>query len=162
MFERVQSVPRRRGNAWSRPLLGLLAAVGVLAACLAASGAAATKGASTPTFAQACGTAPITLQGYFESGFPDITDLTTAFTKQYPTAKWNVREDPFATITQDAPLDARRPEPSGPDAAADDRRSREGRRTEEPRPVLQRVSLEHVPGLAARAASDLDVGRGGR
>ena len=64
-----------------------------------------------PTFASACGTAPITLQGYFESGFPDITDLTAAFTKQYPTATWNVREDPFATITQDAPLTLGGPNP---------------------------------------------------
>ena len=67
--------------------------------------------AATPTFASACGTAPITLQGYFESGFPDITDLTAAFTKQYPTATWNVREDPFATITQDAPLTLGGPNP---------------------------------------------------
>ena len=111
MFERVQSGPRRRRNAASRPLLGLFAALGLLAACLAGSGAAAAKGTAAPTFAQACGTAPITLQGYFESGFPDITDLTTAFTKQYPTAKWNVREDPFATITQDAPLTLGGPNP---------------------------------------------------
>jgi raffinose/stachyose/melibiose transport system substrate-binding protein len=109
MFEHVQSAPRR-GNGWSRHLLGLLAAFGLLAACVAGSGVAATK-AATPTFASACGTAPITLQGYFESGFPDITDLTAAFTKQYPTATWNVREDPFATITQDAPLTLGGPNP---------------------------------------------------
>ncbi len=111
MFESLQSVPRRRGNLGSRPLLGLLAAGSVFAICLVASGAAAAKSASTPTFAQACGTAPITLNGYFESGFPDITDLTAAFTKQYPTAKWSVREDPFATITQDAPLTLGGPNP---------------------------------------------------
>ena len=109
MFEHVQSVPRRR-DGWSRHLLGLLAGFGLLAACVAGSGVAATK-AATPTFASACGTAPITLQGYFESGFPDITDLTAAFTKQYPTATWNVREDPFATITQDAPLTLGGPNP---------------------------------------------------
>lgn len=111
MLESLQSVPRRRRNLGSRPLLLLLAAGTVLAISLVASGAAAAKGASTPTFAQACGTSPVTLNGYFESGFPDITDLTTAFTKQYPTAKWNVREDPFATITQDAPLTLGGPNP---------------------------------------------------
>ncbi len=110
MLERLHSAPRRR-NAGVRPLVGLLGVIGVLVACLAASSAASAKGTSAPTFAQACGTAPITLQGYFESGFPDITDLTTAFTKQYPTAKWNVREDPFATITQDAPLTLGGPNP---------------------------------------------------
>ena len=51
------------------------------------------------------------MQGYFESGFPDITDLTSAFTKQYPSVTWNVREDPFATITQDAPLTLGGPNP---------------------------------------------------
>ena len=111
MLRRVQSVTRRR-NPGSRRLLGLLAAA-ALVVCLAESGVASASkpSAKTPTFAAACGKAPITLQGYFESGFPDVTDLTTAFTKQYPTAKWAVREDPFATITQDAPLTLGGPNP---------------------------------------------------
>ena len=111
MFESLQSVRQRRRQPGGRPLLSLLAVFGVLGLCLAASGAAAAKGASAPTFAQACGTDPITMQGYFESGFPDITDLTSAFTKQYPSVTWNVREDPFATITQDAPLTLGGPNP---------------------------------------------------
>ena len=111
MFNRVQSVPRAK-NVQRRLLPGLIAAVGLLAACAASTSVAATTvTAAAPTFAQACGTQPITLQGYFESGFPDITDLTAAFTKQYPTAKWSVREDPFATITQDAPLTLGGPNP---------------------------------------------------
>jgi raffinose/stachyose/melibiose transport system substrate-binding protein len=96
-------------------LLGLLAAVGLLAAGLAESGVASASKpkptATTPTFAAACGKAPVTLQGYFETGFPDPVDLTKAFTKQYPTAKWNVRLDPFAVITQDAPLTLGGPNP---------------------------------------------------
>ena len=32
-----------------------------------------------------CGTEPVTMEGYFETGFPDIIDLTQVFTKQYPT-----------------------------------------------------------------------------
>jgi raffinose/stachyose/melibiose transport system substrate-binding protein len=113
MFRRVQSVTRRRSGG-SRLLLGLLATVGLLAAGLAESGVASAskpKPTPTPTFAAACGKQPITLQGYFESGFPDITDLTSAFTKQYPTVTWNVREDPFATITQDAALTLGGPNP---------------------------------------------------
>ncbi len=35
--------------------------------------------------------------GLFETGFPDIVDLTQLFTKQYPNVKWSIREDPFAT-----------------------------------------------------------------
>jgi raffinose/stachyose/melibiose transport system substrate-binding protein len=44
------------------------------------------------------------MQGYFETGFPVITDLTKEFTRQYPKVKWHIREDPFAVITQNAPL----------------------------------------------------------
>jgi raffinose/stachyose/melibiose transport system substrate-binding protein len=90
-------------------LLGSLAVVGLLAVALAVGlGATAAKtGAATkptPTFAQACGTKPVTLTGLFESGFQDIVSETKAFTKQYPSVKWKVTLDPFATITQNAPL----------------------------------------------------------
>ena len=51
------------------------------------------------------------MQGLFESGFPDIVDLTQLFTKQYPNVKWSIREDPFATITSNAPLILSGPNP---------------------------------------------------
>ena len=103
MFRRVEAATRRR-NGGRRLLLGVLAAAGLLVAGLAESGVASAskpKPTATPTFAAACGKAPVTLQGYFESGFPDITDLTAAFTKQYPTAKWSVREDPLLIFDGD-------------------------------------------------------------
>jgi raffinose/stachyose/melibiose transport system substrate-binding protein len=50
-----------------------------------------------------CGTAPVTLEGYFETGFPMPKALTTEFSRQYPNVKWNIREDQFAVITQNAP-----------------------------------------------------------
>src|SRR3954471_17970080 len=55
--------------------------------------------AAAPT----CGTAPITLDAYFETGFPMPKALTTEFSKQYRNVKWNIREDQFAVITQNAP-----------------------------------------------------------
>ena len=115
MFRRIGAVTRTWNRA-SRLLLGMIAILGLLVAGLTESGVAAaakkTKpAASSASFAAACGTKPITMQGYFESGFPDITDLTTEFTKQYPSVKWSVREDPFATITQDAPLTLGGPNP---------------------------------------------------
>jgi raffinose/stachyose/melibiose transport system substrate-binding protein len=64
-----------------------------------AGAASPAKGASKPT----CGTAPVTMSGYFETGFPLPKTLTDEFTKQYPNVKWNVREDQFAVITQNAP-----------------------------------------------------------
>lgn len=51
------------------------------------------------------------MQGYFETGFPDIVDLTKLFTKQHPNVKWNIREDSFAVITQNAPLTMSGPNP---------------------------------------------------
>ena len=58
--------------------------------------------------------------------------------------------------------DAGRSESSGPDATADDWRPRRGPCAEEPDRLLRRVPLEHVPGIAVGAASDLDVRGGGR
>jgi len=108
-----QGGARARRAALSTVIAGgsaLLAAAGIAASASAASPRAKSS-ANSASFAAACGTKRMTLQGYFESGFPDITDLTAAFTKQYPTVKWHVREDPFATITQDAPLTLGGPNP---------------------------------------------------
>lgn len=66
---------------------------------------------SAAGFAANCGTKPVTMNGYFESGFSDIVDLTKLFTKQHPSVKWTIREDSFAVITQDAPLVLSGPNP---------------------------------------------------
>jgi raffinose/stachyose/melibiose transport system substrate-binding protein len=50
-----------------------------------------------------CGKEPVTLKGYFETGFPMPKALTDEFTKQFPNVKWDIREDQFAVITQNAP-----------------------------------------------------------
>lgn len=105
------TAPRRGRKAWLTAVAGGLTAVAATGVASSASAAAHSRMASSPSFAAACGTKKVTLQGYFESGFPDITDLTSAFTKQHPTVKWHVREDPFATITQDAPLTLGGPNP---------------------------------------------------
>src|SRR3954453_24101467 len=61
------------------------------------------KATGTSAAAPTCGTAPITLDAYFETGFPMPKALTTEFSKQYRNVKWNIREDQFAVITQNAP-----------------------------------------------------------
>ncbi|WP_327589524.1 extracellular solute-binding protein [Nonomuraea sp. NBC_00507] len=89
----------------------LVIAMGTLAAACAAPGSnspqpAATSTSSQPTSQSAaptCGTAPITMNGYFETGFPLPKALTTEFSKQHPNVTWNIREDQFAVITQNAP-----------------------------------------------------------
>jgi raffinose/stachyose/melibiose transport system substrate-binding protein len=81
--------------------------MGTLAAACAAPGSDRPQPQATSTSsvsaAPACGTAPITMNGYFETGFPLPKALTTEFTKQHPNVTWNIREDQFAVITQNAP-----------------------------------------------------------
>lgn len=66
-------------------------------ASTAASGGGGTDG--TPS----CGEDPVTLAGYFETGFPLAKELTDEFTKQYPNVSFDIREDQFAVLTQNAP-----------------------------------------------------------
>ncbi len=94
----------------ARGLVAVLAAVGLIGVAVAASGAAARPSAA-PTFASACGTKPVTMEGYFETGFPDIVDLTREFTRQHPNVKWHIRQDQFAVLTQNAPLTLSGPNP---------------------------------------------------
>jgi raffinose/stachyose/melibiose transport system substrate-binding protein len=95
MSRRVRA--RRRGV--------VLAAVMLAAGCGGpgnnepAPKATGTSVSAAPT----CGTAPITLDAYFETGFPMPKALTTEFSKRYRNVRWKVREDQFAVITQNAP-----------------------------------------------------------
>ena len=92
-----------------RSLLGMAGGVGVggvlgAAGCSPGGGGSAPTGtgtalSKTPTI----GTGQVTLRAYFETGFPMPKALTDEFTRQYPNVRWNVREDQFAVITQNAP-----------------------------------------------------------
>jgi len=87
----------------------LLGSVLTLAACSSPGGTAPTSksaSASSSSFAggaPSCGTAPVALSTYIETGFPVPKDLSDEFTKQYPNVTFNIREDQFAVITQNAP-----------------------------------------------------------
>ncbi|MCR6491964.1 ABC transporter substrate-binding protein [Cellulomonas sp. P24] len=87
----------------------LVGSVLALAACSSPGGVAATSTPASTTSATfaggapTCGTAPVTLSTYIETGFPLPKDLTDEFTKQYPNVTFNIREDQFAVITQNAP-----------------------------------------------------------
>lgn len=76
----------------------------VMSACSApgSTGSDATPTASTAAVQLTCGTDPVTMKGYFETGFPLPKALTDEFTKQFPNVTWDVREDQFAVITQNA------------------------------------------------------------
>jgi len=83
----------------------------VLGGTIAASGcegpgsdsAQPTAGPTALATPPTCGTAPVTLNGYFETGFPLPKALTAEFSQQYPNVTWKIREDQFAVITQNAP-----------------------------------------------------------
>lgn len=89
----------------------LVAALGVVAGC-SAPGASSdpepetTGGGDAPTAdasAPDCGTEPVTLKAYIETGFPLATELMDAFSAQYPNVTFDIREDQFAVLTQNAP-----------------------------------------------------------
>jgi len=90
-----------------RPLWTVAGCAGLLlaAACSAPGGDSGADGATTSSAAVAtsCGSDPVTLKGYFETGFPLPKQLADEFTKQFPNVKWDIREDQFAVITQNAP-----------------------------------------------------------
>jgi raffinose/stachyose/melibiose transport system substrate-binding protein len=93
---------------WRRGALAVVAmAAAVAAGCGGPGGSASettpTTSKATASAAPTCGKGPVTMDAYFETGFPTPKALTTEFTKQYPNVKWDVREDQFAVITQNAP-----------------------------------------------------------
>lgn len=93
----------RRGGALAAVLT---VTVTVAAAACSAPGAAQPQSSASTTIADAasgCGKAPVTLNAYIETGFQVPNSLMAEFTKQYPNVTWNIREDQFAVITQNAP-----------------------------------------------------------
>ena len=53
--------------------------------------------------APSCGTEPVELLAYFETGFPFQQALADEFTKQFPNVTWNIREDQFANLMPQTP-----------------------------------------------------------
>jgi raffinose/stachyose/melibiose transport system substrate-binding protein len=103
----MQMLGRIRAD-WRRGALAVVAlAAWVVAGCGGPGGSASettsTASKATASAAPTCGKGPVTMDAYFETGFPLPKALTTEFTKQYPNVKWDVREDQFAVITQNAP-----------------------------------------------------------
>jgi raffinose/stachyose/melibiose transport system substrate-binding protein len=97
-----------------RTLVGLAACGALVAAALVAASVvpASASGKTTAAVAKpGCGKAPVTMNAYVETGFPDPIDLMNLFHKQFPNVTWKIRQDAFATITQNAPLVLNGPNP---------------------------------------------------
>jgi raffinose/stachyose/melibiose transport system substrate-binding protein len=71
----------------------------------ATSAPATTAPTAVPTAATPnCGTDPVVLNAYFETGFDLPFKLADEFTKQYPNVTWKISQDQFANLITSAPL----------------------------------------------------------
>jgi raffinose/stachyose/melibiose transport system substrate-binding protein len=102
----------------SRRILGGLAALALVAGACSSS---ATPTPATPTTAPAsttaapavtavptaagitCGTAPVVLNAYFETGFDIPFKLSDEFTKQFPNVTWKISQDQFTNLMNATP-----------------------------------------------------------
>ena len=91
---------RRRRLLLAAPLLAAALAV---SACSAPGADEASPDASAAPVSTDLGTEPITLEMYAETGFPLAKALADEFTKQHPNVRFNVREDQFTVIVENAP-----------------------------------------------------------
>nr|BFE50612.1 hypothetical protein GCM10017745_40390 [Saccharothrix mutabilis subsp. capreolus] len=80
----------------------VLAALTLLAVGCAAPGTLPQSTVDSRT-TPGCGTADITLQARFETGFPLAKALAEEFTRQHPHVTWNIREEQFDVLTRNAP-----------------------------------------------------------
>ena len=53
---------------------------------------------------QACGTAPVVMNAYFETGFDIPFKLVEEFTKQFPNVTFDTKQDQFANLITSTPL----------------------------------------------------------
>ncbi len=50
-----------------------------------------------------CGTEPVTLNAYFETGFDIPFELADEFTNQYPNVTWDIKQDQFTNLINSTP-----------------------------------------------------------
>ncbi len=53
--------------------------------------------------APSCGTDPVTLNAYFETGFDLPFKLSDEFTNQFPNVTWDIKQDQFANLINETP-----------------------------------------------------------
>ncbi|MCG5447459.1 extracellular solute-binding protein [Micromonospora sp. NIE79] len=99
MAELLTKFPRRR-----TVLLASLLAVGMTAtACSAPGEDRSSTQKSDAAVKTELGTGPVTLEMYAETGFPLAKALADEFSKQHSNVTFNIREDQFTVIVENAP-----------------------------------------------------------
>ena len=73
------------------------------AATPSAPASSSAPSASAVAAGPSCGTAPVVLNGYFETGFDLPFKLSAEFTKQFPNVTWNISQDQFANLMSSTP-----------------------------------------------------------
>ncbi|WP_347679760.1 extracellular solute-binding protein [Plantactinospora sp. B24E8] len=84
-------------------LASLVTAAVSVTACSAPGSDQESPADSTAPISTELGTEPITLEMYAETGFPLAKALADEFTRQHPNVRFNVREDQFTVIVENAP-----------------------------------------------------------
>ncbi len=60
-------------------------------------------GASQAASGPSCGTAPVVLNAWFETGFQLPFSLSQEFTKEYPNVTWKINQDQFTNLINETP-----------------------------------------------------------
>ncbi len=79
---------------------------------------------STAVAAATCGTEPVVMNAYFETGFPLPSQLADEFTRQFPNVTFDIKEDQFANMMENTPAPALRGQSARSHPAAFDERPR--------------------------------------
>jgi raffinose/stachyose/melibiose transport system substrate-binding protein len=62
-----------------------------------------TPSAGSTAAGPTCGTDPVVLNAYFETGFDIPFKLSEEFTKQFPNATWDIKQDQFTNLINETP-----------------------------------------------------------
>jgi raffinose/stachyose/melibiose transport system substrate-binding protein len=95
------SHPSPRTRAWTSAVAIAAIAVSVIATPVAAQEGSPPGDATLP--APNCGTEPVELLAYFETGFPFQQALADEFSRQFSNVTWNIREDQFSNLMTQTP-----------------------------------------------------------
>lgn len=68
-----------------------------------ASSPAASPSPSAVAAGPSCGTDPVVMNAYFETGFDIPFKLSEEFTKQFPNVTWNISQDQFSNLMASTP-----------------------------------------------------------
>ena len=109
---RATATRRLAGAALTTILVGACATPGAVPSpttpqSAVASATAGGSASSTPSGSAAtvpnCGTDPVVLNAYFETGFDLPFKLSEEFTKQYPNVTWDIKQDQFTNLMTATP-----------------------------------------------------------